>query len=406
MNTIHKEASAAAFSLFGGLQVIAAMDPLQNPLIKTNCDKCEKKMKEFYKDEMPCYNSPLFYESFNVGLLMNPDENQRFAEAKVKSWNLLLNKIRNLTFFSASTETVPLVNDVVKYHSMLGGILSMDNCTFPSKHQLVTIMDCANAIAMYPRMNRVFDSGETLQEWMQVEGYLLDSRNGRLKDILLALETRLNKPKTLADIDILNEFRTRTDKAFEENDLFFMTVLDESGATMKKPMQIVVTERKQQEAYEFILTSLLDKNYNIGAIDQYEDKNGLADMEKIPAATYVELFNQMNEEGLKPTVNLKPGSIRCISDNSAGSYLTSGQTVEIVNYDKDTDELKVRPFDVTGRGYHYPEISLKRIKREVECHGIKLTRSQFPIRSGCAMVVNSMAGLTYHNTALVYDNSG
>jgi hypothetical protein len=326
---------------------------------------------------------------------MNPKENQRFSDKQ--TWNDKLNKIRDLSF--NATQTVcqnGIVDDCAEYHAMLGGILQKDTCIFPSKSRLMAVMDCANAIAIYEDMNHMYPSGLNKLLFKQQKGYVLRSRTDHLRQKLEKLERDLKLEKLL-DSDIIKYFSSSIEGGFKEEDLYKMESIDsKSGKSVSKRMQIVVSERLQKAAYQKIMTFLLDNKYDVEANDEYK---GAPDKR-------TECETMAEQEGLSKTVNLKAGSIRWFTDNGAGRLYTSGQMVEIISYDSGTDELMVRPFDVTGRGYHYPITRLKRLEKKITVGANTLTRKQFPVSTACALVVNSIAGLTLTNTTLVYDNSG
>ena len=117
----------------------------------------------------------------------------------------------------------------------------------------------------------------------------------------------------------------------------------------------------------FNLESLLDTNFDVHADDKYEkdvwDNKIKAKIwtdlakSKVEPDTTDKLNNIMN--GLKETVNIKIGATRTISKNLAGAFLVKGQTVKIISYDKEKEEVEVKPMDVTGQNLHCPLTTLR-----------------------------------------------
>jgi hypothetical protein len=397
INKLHNYHSIDQLHCFGGLQTIFAMDPLQNP-------PHDHLLAAFYWDR-----NQFFHDIFNLGLMMDANRNHRFKDES--SWNTLLNKIRDLSFTDS---------DIKSFHDSIGGILQRPNPSNPNDRnnvecRMAVVMDCANAILVSTR--RSHNDGHELS-YMQNSGWLLQSRTNFISQEVIALENNLpcNRGKAGATIkeksraplaDIIQFYSQQIDGGFKEDDMF--------------SMKIVVTEKAQLEAYDSLLQSLLNPDYNVDSQDEYlevqqsstnSDEKSLVKLSNahwqrlVRAKGDIDL-NQRNEG--KNTVNLAIGSRRCISSNNAGSFLVKGQTVIIKSYDPTTHTLMVQPEDVTGRNLIYPIMCLPRIitESEVMASGIivKLRRMQFPLINGCATVVNGMAGLTFTTTKLALDNT-
>ena len=409
---IEKNRSVCDTGALGGTQTIFCMDPLQNAPIPRAAAADTTSVGA----KVPFYASPLFHDNFDVGLLMNPNKNHRFSAPEDSTWNQLLNKIRNVDFGS---------NDIDSFESQIGGYLS----GWISFARLRTVIDCANAIVVNVKRQRDNkEQGYIFNQSMIRNGYILDSRTARLVLKVSDLEKALHRPPTSADI--INLYSQDIDGGFKEEDFFSVQCENagedgSSGENARTPIRIIVTENEQRKAYDLMVQSLVDSKYDYSGFDQYFSENGdktnqktisdITNTLKTQLHRLLHLNNQHEEssawDGLGATVNLTIGSTRVVTNNTAGEYLVKGQAVKIVSFNSELRELRVLPLDITGRDYTYPETVIKMMTREVrvwdpnqKCF-IKLVWSQFPLSCGCANVVNSLAGLTFTGTKLIFDNT-
>ena len=381
---------ASDLTPFGGIKVIMAMDPLQNPVVRT--------LTAFYR-------SSLVTTNFKVALFMEKI-NHRFNVERggkaVTAWLQLLNRIRTLDF---------TVEDIAVYHGMIGGVLGNPLAAVSSFEfkRIVLLIDCVNALIINEERQQNDNKGYNRQSYMYQKGFHVSARLQPLYDRLHELD-KSSSDKPINNASVIRAYNSFLGGDFTEED-FYKT-------------KIVVTEHAQLVMYDKLLATTFDPSFNVSAVYQYYevDQQGNERVLQVVAQNIAnELKNTLDKMDINNdvesahVVNLRPKSTRGISSNKAGPFLSKGVRVTIEEYFKETDKLLITPHDATGRNMVYSPIELARVSTTVDqlvsnpdgtTKCVRLKRSQFPICNGCAVIVNCLAGLTFTSELpLVLDNT-
>ena len=364
---------------FGGLQVILSGDPLQNACITLKKDDIEvinRYGKYDAAGELPFFTSTMFKKYFNICMIFG--KGHRFEG---DDWYQILLRMRT----NRNTE---------KDFDQLNELLGANGMTSNTEY-----IDCANALAVH-----FAKQPKSKYEYKISNGWLYRQR----------IDPAINAYHSFqAD-------RGSKDDVKHHNDTFdiFTFIMSQANVRETTPNGIILTtENVQQEAYRAMETVLrnADSLYDHQSEDTYfiNRSNGQGLGFVVPAQDVTLAMKVAAEKAtmrkLQQNVNLTPGTILTINENKAGYYLYNGMRVRVVSYDPSTQTLLVLPLDATNRGRIYTPQVLPQLTMTYDIWttsgAYKLQRRQFPVSYGSTLSVMAIAGLTFDDDCIYFDNT-
>ena len=358
---------------FGGLQIILSGDPLQNVFIPLKRDEIQEVTKYGCRydvtGELPFFTSMMFKKHFKMCLIFG--KGHRFEGDE---WYQILLRMRT----NRNTE---------QDYSLLNELFGANGMTVNTEY-----MDCANAVAVHL-------AGQS------VDMYKMKKNNGYLQS------SRIDP--------VLQVYQAYLDSVGGETS-FGISSFIQSQVNVRESTPngiILTTETVQQEAYKAMEACLrvADLPYEHQSTDLYFIKKyniadtGIPVQDENVTQVMKDAAEKVTMKKLQRKVTLTPGSILTINDNKAGYYLYNGMRVRVISYDATTHTLLVLPLDSTNRGRVYIPQVLPQLTMiydfQAEGTSYRVQRTQFPLSYGSTLSVMAIAGLTFNDDCIYFDNT-